>query len=62
MIGLPILPHKRRYTRKSRPSSDNQPFVFLWYQNLARGISKAVTGFQVRMDEVMIFDEVSVKR
>ncbi|AMJ61589.1 ABC transporter substrate-binding protein [Bosea sp. PAMC 26642] len=41
---------------------NDQPFVFLWYQNQVLGVSKAVSGFQARMDEVMIFDEVSVKR
>lgn len=41
---------------------NEQPFVFLWYQNQVHGVSKAVSGFQVRMDEVMVFDDVSVKR
>lgn len=41
---------------------DERPFVFLWYQNQVFGVSKAVTGFQPRMDEVMVFDDVAVKR
>ena len=40
----------------------DQPFVFLWYQNQVFGVSKAVSGFQPRMDEVMTFDDVSIKR
>ncbi len=41
---------------------DEQPFAFLWYQNQVLGVSKAVSGFQVRMDEVMVLDDVTVKR
>jgi ABC-type transport system substrate-binding protein len=41
---------------------DEQPFVFLWYQNQVFGVSKAVTGFKARRDEVMVLDDVTVKR
>ena len=41
---------------------NDQPFVFLWYQNQVLGVSKAVSGFKIRMDEVMVFDDISVKR
>lgn len=41
---------------------DEMPFVFLWYQKQAIGVANAVKGLQVRPDETMLFDQVSVER
>ncbi|MBU2959392.1 hypothetical protein KO516_00870 [Citreicella sp. C3M06] len=39
---------------------DEMPFVFLWYQKQAIGIADNVTGFTIRPDETMLFDDVHV--
>ncbi|MEG3133809.1 ABC transporter substrate-binding protein [Rouxiella sp. T17] len=36
------------------------PFIFLWYQNQALGVSNKVQGFKVRPDETMDFDQVTL--
>lgn len=41
---------------------EEQPFVFLWYQQQALGVSKVVKGFEVRPDETMLFWNVAVQR
>jgi len=41
---------------------DEQPFVFLWYQKQAMGVGDAVKGFEVRPDETMLFQNVTVER
>lgn len=41
---------------------DEQPFVFLWYQKQALGVSKVVRGFEVAPDETMLFAKVTVQR
>ncbi|MCC7283369.1 MAG: hypothetical protein IT556_13360 [Acetobacteraceae bacterium] len=41
---------------------DEEPFVFLWYQKQALGVSKAVKGFEVRPDETMLFWNIAVQR
>lgn len=37
------------------------PFIFLWYQTQALGVANNVQGFNVRPDETMDFDHVTVK-
>lgn len=39
---------------------DEMPFVFLWYQKQAIGLSDKVQGFVIRPDETMLFDAVHV--
>ncbi len=39
---------------------EKDPYVFLWYQKQALGISSRVKGFAIRPDETMIFDNVTV--
>ena len=41
---------------------NEQPFVFLWYQKQALGVSNAVNGFEVRPDETMLLRRVTVRR
>lgn len=41
---------------------DEAPFVFLWYQKQALGVSKAVRGFEVRPDETMLFHNITIQR
>lgn len=39
---------------------DEQPFIFLWYQTQALGVSDAVEGFKVQPNETMVFDGVTL--
>ena len=41
---------------------DEAPFVFLWYQKQALGVSKAVRGLEVRPDETMLFHNITIQR
>ena len=39
----------------------DQPFLFLWYQTQAIGVSNRVQGFAVQPNETLVFDKVTVK-
>jgi ABC-type transport system substrate-binding protein len=39
---------------------NDQPFIFLWYQTQALGVANKVKGLEVKPDETLVFDKVSV--
>lgn len=41
---------------------DERAFVFLWYQKQVLGVSNKVKGLQVRPDETLIFDDVTISK
>lgn len=51
---------KEIYAEVQKIIWDEMPFVFLWYQKQAIGISDKVEGFTIRPDETMLFDDVHV--
>lgn len=51
---------KEIYAEVQKIIWDEKPFVFLWYQKQALGVADSVKGFQVRSDETMLLDDVSV--
>jgi ABC-type transport system substrate-binding protein len=40
---------------------NDQPFLFLWYQTQAIGLSNRVQGFAVQPNETLVFDKVTLK-
>ncbi|AMJ62903.1 ABC transporter substrate-binding protein [Bosea sp. PAMC 26642] len=40
---------------------NDQPFLFLWYQTQAIGVSNRVQGFAVQPNETLVFDKVTLK-
>lgn len=39
----------------------DQPFLFLWYQTQAIGVSNRVQGFAVQPNETLVFDKITLK-
>ena len=40
---------------------NEQPFIFLWYQTQALGVSNKVQGLEVQPNETLVFDKVTLK-
>lgn len=55
-----VAEQKKIYGEIQKVIWDKNPYVFLWYQKQALGISNKVHGFAIRPDETMIFDNVTV--
>jgi ABC-type transport system substrate-binding protein len=52
---------KEIYAEIQKQIWEDRPFVFLWYQTQAIGVSDRVKGFQVQPNETMQFDKVSLQ-
>lgn len=52
---------KEIYAEIQKQIWEDRPFVFLWYQTQAVGVSDRVKGFQVQPNETMQFDKVSLQ-
>ncbi|AYD04499.1 ABC transporter substrate-binding protein [Neorhizobium sp. NCHU2750] len=55
-----VAEQKKIYGEIQKTIWDKNPYVFLWYQKQALGVSDKVHGFAIRPDETMIFDNVTV--
>jgi peptide/nickel transport system substrate-binding protein len=55
-----VAAQKKIYGEVQKTIWDTNPYVFLWYQKQALGVSGKVHGFAIRPDETMIFDNVTV--